>query len=97
MNVFQDAKVLSKKYIELGTTKSGVFFTTKTLKSLAEEFKDLSQSYSRTQSGLVREVVNIACTYLLWGCTIFLAKLATYAPVLESLDGMLAQLDVILR
>ncbi|KAM6492493.1 DNA mismatch repair protein [Amanita muscaria] len=76
-----DAKALSKKYIELGTTKSGVFFTTKTLKSLAEEFKDLSQSYSRTQSGLVREVVNIA---------------STYAPVLESLDGVLAQLDVIL-
>lgn len=58
----QDAKGLAKKYIELGTTKSGTFFTTKKLKSLAEDFAELSQSYSRTQSGLVKEVVNIACT-----------------------------------
>ncbi|KAF8630234.1 hypothetical protein AX15_003036 [Amanita polypyramis BW_CC] len=76
-----DAKSLSKKYIELGTNKSGVFFTTKRLKSLAEEFKELSQSYTRTQAGLVKEVVNIA---------------ATYTPVLESLDCVIADLDVIL-
>ncbi|KAF9459138.1 DNA mismatch repair protein [Collybia nuda] len=75
-----DAKGLSKKYIELGTTKSGTFFTTKGLKSLAEDFAELSQSYSRTQSGLVKEVVNIA---------------STYTPVLESLDVVIAHLDVI--
>ncbi|KAF8880020.1 DNA mismatch repair protein MutS [Infundibulicybe gibba] len=76
-----DAKNLPKTYIDLGTTKSGVFFTTKTLKRLAEEFKDLSQNYSRTQSGLVKEVVNIA---------------STYTPVLESLDTVIAHLDVII-
>lgn len=60
----QDAKGLStKKYIELGTTKSGVFFTTKTLKRLAEDYKEYSDKYSRTQNGLVKEVVNIACEY----------------------------------
>lgn len=58
----QDAKGLSKKYIELGTNKSGVYFTTKALKTLAEDHKDLTQSYVRTQSGLVKEVVSIACT-----------------------------------
>ncbi|GLB39260.1 putative component of the post-replicative DNA mismatch repair system (MMR) [Lyophyllum shimeji] len=76
-----DAKAITKKYIELGTNKSGVFFTTKKLKDLAEDFKEFSQSYTRTQSGLVREVVNIA---------------STYTPVLESLDNVIAHLDVIL-
>jgi DNA mismatch repair protein MSH2 len=60
----QDAKGLAKKYIELGTTKSGVFFTTKKLKRLAEDFAELSQSYTRTQSGLVKEVVSIACMFI---------------------------------
>lgn len=58
----QDAKGLPKKYIELGTNKSGVYFATKALKNLAEDFKDLTQNYTRTQAGLVKEVVNIACT-----------------------------------
>jgi DNA mismatch repair ATPase MutS len=60
LTVRQDAKNLSKKYIELTTNKSGVYFTTKTLKSLAADFKEYSDKYSRTQSGLVKEVVNIA-------------------------------------
>ncbi|CAA7268499.1 unnamed protein product [Cyclocybe aegerita] len=76
-----DAKKLSKKYIELGTTKSGVYFTTSKLKQHAEDFKEASAAYSRTQSGLVKEVVEIA---------------ATYGPVFETLNGLLANLDVIL-
>ncbi|KIM69472.1 hypothetical protein SCLCIDRAFT_1207895 [Scleroderma citrinum Foug A] len=77
-----DAKALSKnkKYIELGTTKSGVYFTTKTLKLLATEYQETTDDYQRTQSGLVKEVVSIA---------------STYTPVLESLDHVLAHLDVI--
>jgi DNA mismatch repair protein MSH2 len=59
----QDAKVImrNKKYIELGTIKSGVFFTTRTLKELATEYAESTNMYSKTQSGLVKEVVNIAC------------------------------------
>ncbi|KAF8067657.1 DNA mismatch repair protein [Lyophyllum atratum] len=76
-----DAKVLTKKYIELGTNKSGTFFSTRKLKDLAEDFKEFSQNYTRTQSGLVKEVVTIA---------------STYTPVLESLDNVVAHLDVIL-
>lgn len=62
----QDAKgkVDGKRYIELGTTKSGVFFTTRTLKELAEDFQDTTAAYSKTQSGLVKEVVNIACGWI---------------------------------
>ncbi|THV05363.1 DNA mismatch repair protein [Dendrothele bispora CBS 962.96] len=76
-----DARNLAKKYIELGTTKSGVFFVTENLKKLAEDYKEYSQKYQRTQSGLVKEVVNIA---------------STYTPVLESLDNIIAHLDVII-
>ncbi|KAK0457398.1 muts domain V-domain-containing protein [Desarmillaria tabescens] len=83
-----DAKGLStKKYIELGTIKSGVYFTTKTLKNLAEDFKDISDKYTRTQSGLVKEVVNIACEYsqLVSSSPHLLIPLdvATYTPILD--------------
>ncbi|KAF8962360.1 DNA mismatch repair protein [Flammula alnicola] len=76
-----DAKKLSKRYIELGTNKGGVFFTTAVLKQHAEDFKEISTTYARTQSGLVKEVIEIA---------------ATYVPVLETLNNILAHLDVIL-
>ncbi|KLO12951.1 DNA mismatch repair protein MSH2 [Schizopora paradoxa] len=78
-----DAKAIhgDKKYIELGTIKSGVFFTTKKLKSIAEDYQECRDSYTKTQSGLVKEVVNIA---------------ATYTPVLEVLDDQIANLDVII-
>ncbi|KAI0292908.1 DNA mismatch repair protein [Russula brevipes] len=78
-----DSRAISnkRKYIELGTVKSGVYFTTTKLKNFAMEYQDATQAYSRTQSGLVKEVVSIA---------------STYTPVLESLNGILAHLDVIL-
>jgi DNA mismatch repair protein MSH2 len=37
-----------------------VFFTTTALKQHAEDFKEISQTYTRTQSGLVKEVIEIA-------------------------------------
>ncbi|KDQ60242.1 hypothetical protein JAAARDRAFT_32621 [Jaapia argillacea MUCL 33604] len=78
-----DAKAIANKraYIELGTIKAGVYFTTKTLKELAVDFKESTEKYTRTQSGLVKEVVNIA---------------STYTPVLESLNNVIAHLDLIL-
>ncbi|KZT68906.1 DNA mismatch repair protein [Daedalea quercina L-15889] len=77
-----DAKLVTntKKYIELGVTKSGNFFTTKALKELANEYQETTEQYQKTQSGLVKEVVNIA---------------STYAPVLESWNNVLAHLDVV--
>jgi DNA mismatch repair protein MSH2 len=59
-----------------------VFFSTKKLKNLSEEYKEASQAYSRTQSTLVKQVVGIA---------------ATYTPVLESLNDVIGHLYVILR
>ncbi|KAG2066034.1 DNA mismatch repair protein [Suillus decipiens] len=78
-----DAKAIlrNSKYIELGTVKSGVYFTTKKLKALSTDHQETTQEYQRTQSGLVKEVVSIA---------------STYTPVLENLDHIIAHLDVII-
>ncbi|KAG0708032.1 DNA mismatch repair protein [Suillus ampliporus] len=78
-----DAKVIMRnsKYIELGTVKSGVYFTTKKLKALSTDHQEATHEYQRTQSALVKEVVSIA---------------STYTPVLENLDHVIAHLDVIL-
>ncbi|PNS20577.1 DNA mismatch repair protein msh-2 [Sphaceloma murrayae] len=69
-----------KQYQECSTQKNGVFFTTSHLLSLRREFDQLSETYNRTQSGLVHEVVSVA---------------ASYCPVFEKLAAILAHLDVI--
>ncbi|KAL7268791.1 MSH2 protein [Rhizina undulata] len=69
-----------KEYKEMSTQKNGVYFTTSALQNLNREFDQSTQTYEKTQSGLVQEVVNVA---------------ASYSPVLESLAGVLAHLDVI--
>jgi DNA mismatch repair protein MSH2 len=84
----------------MGTTKSGVFFRTLKIRDLGIEFKDLMDAYARKQSGLVKEVVEIACAYLLLVLSLYGIMThgeASYTPVLESLDAIIAHLDVILR
>ncbi|KAI0032586.1 DNA mismatch repair protein [Vararia minispora EC-137] len=78
-----DARAIAnkRKYIELQTIKAGVYFTTTTLKELSVQHREFTDAYARTQAGLVKEVVSIA---------------ATYTPVLELLNVVLAHLDVIL-
>ncbi|KAI0777272.1 DNA mismatch repair protein [Trametes elegans] len=79
-----DAKVLQedkRKWIELGALKNGIFFTTANMKELSTEYSDLTAQYTRTQSGLVKEVVNIA---------------STYTPVLEAWNNEIAHLDVVI-
>ena len=77
-----DAKELRKhkKYIELSTVKAGIFFSTKQLKSIANETNILQKEYDKQQSALVREIINITLTY---------------TPVFEKLSLVLAHLDVI--
>ncbi|CDZ98435.1 dna mismatch repair protein msh2 [Phaffia rhodozyma] len=77
-----EASVIRNKrgYIELGTQKSGTYFTTSALKEFASSYQDLSRSYSKAQDSLVKEVVEIASTYI---------------PVFETLDTVIANLDVI--
>ena len=69
-----------KGYQEISTQKNGVYFTTTKMTELRQERHQLSETYKRTQSGLVTEVVNVA---------------ASYCPVIEKLAGVLAHLDVI--
>lgn len=70
-----------KQYIELATQKSGTIFTTKTLRDASDEYSRLQEEYEKTQRHLVREVVQIA---------------ASYTPVLEVLDNLVAALDVVI-
>lgn len=46
--------------IELTTQKSGVFFTTASLKELSLNFQNLGNMYDQTQDGLVKEIVGIS-------------------------------------
>lgn len=74
------SKIKGSKYIELAVQKSGSIFTTRALKALSEEHNDLTRLYEKTQRGLVQEVVAIA---------------ASYTPILELLDALVASLDVL--
>lgn len=69
-----------REYKECSTQKNGVYFTTNKLLDCRREFDQLNSNYTRTQTGLVQEVVGVA---------------ASYCPVLERLAGVLAHLDVI--
>lgn len=62
LNPRQDAKpiVNNKKYIELSTTKAGVFFVTRNLKSLASDYQDCETKYDQTARDLVRDLVTTA-------------------------------------
>lgn len=51
------------RYIELQTVKSGVFFTTKKLRTLSQDFTDLSNDYNNKQKELIKEILSIALTY----------------------------------
>ncbi|KAJ1742373.1 MSH2 protein [Coemansia sp. RSA 1086] len=70
----------STKYFELLTQKTGVFFTTPSLREASRMYRELSASYDKAQSTLVREVIKVA---------------ASYSPVLEELNKVVARLDVI--
>ncbi|KAJ2139573.1 MSH2 protein [Coemansia sp. RSA 353] len=69
------------RYFELSTLKTGVFFTTPALRESSRSYRTLSDSYTREQSSLVKEVIKVA---------------ASYSPVLERLNTVVAHLDVIL-
>ncbi|KAK4057387.1 MSH2 protein [Microbotryomycetes sp. JL221] len=69
-----------KGYHELRNSTQGLHFTTKALRELNNEHGDLTKEYDRKQNSLVKEVVGIA---------------ASYCPVLETLNDVLAKLDVV--
>ena len=70
----------NKNYFELATQKAGVLFTTLRLKGLSEEYIQLSADYKKVQFGVVKEIIGIV---------------ATYSPILEDLNDLIAELDVL--
>ncbi|KAI0689572.1 muts domain V-domain-containing protein [Cytidiella melzeri] len=70
-----------KEYIDLATLKNGCYFSTRKLSNLAGEYTETTAAYKSKQSKLVGEIVAIA---------------ATYTPVLEAWNGVIAHLDVII-
>lgn len=84
-----DSSVLRNKggaYIELQTVKAGVFFTTKEVRLLAQEFSELQSEYNAQTRELVTEIVKISLTYQ----TQFLGLLA----VLSEIDVLCAFANV---
>ena len=66
-NGSQEAGCIRNKrsqYQEITTQKNGVLFTTNSLQSLRRNFDQLSENYTRTQSGLATEIINIAGKYI---------------------------------
>lgn len=51
------------RYIELQTVKAGVFFTTKKLRSLSQQYLDFSAEYNAKQKELIKEILSITLTY----------------------------------
>lgn len=88
-------------YSELSTQKGGVFFTTSDLRDLSKQFTDTNEQYQKMQSSLVKEVIAIAGgsapgLFILCAHVDMIFE-ATYIPVLEDLDNIIAHLDVIIR
>jgi hypothetical protein len=52
-----------QKVYRVGYNQERVFFTTRTLKALSSDYADTTKAYATTQSGLVKEVVTIACEF----------------------------------
>lgn len=68
------------KYNQLQTVKAGVFFTTKQLTLLSQEYYDASQDYNLKQRELIKEILSITLTY---------------QSVFSSLTAALSHLDVL--
>ncbi|OBA19992.1 DNA mismatch repair protein [Metschnikowia bicuspidata var. bicuspidata NRRL YB-4993] len=51
------------RYIELQTVKAGVFFTTKKLRTLSQNYTDFSNEYNSKQKELIKEILSITLTY----------------------------------
>lgn len=73
-------KKLQAKYIELETRKDGIKFTSRALRTAAEEFQKLSSEYNSKQAKLVQQVVAVA---------------STFSEVWEAVSGVVSELDVL--
>jgi DNA mismatch repair protein MSH2 len=68
------------QYTTLATQKAGILFNTHKLRKTASDQEELSKTYQKIQSNVCKEVISIT---------------ASYIPVLENLNELIANLDVI--
>ena len=75
-----------------------MFFTTKALREAASSYDDTMKMYLAQQNELVREVVSI-CKFLVSTacCQANFDLATTYTPIMDTLDNILAHLDVVIR
>ncbi|KAG4304795.1 hypothetical protein PORY_001848 [Pneumocystis oryctolagi] len=73
--------IRDKNYIELSTLKSGVHFTTLTMRELSKEYYNVLAQYKHQQTELAKEIIEIA---------------ASFYPVMEELGMVIGHLDVII-
>jgi DNA mismatch repair protein MSH2 len=69
----------NREYIELKTQKAGILFTTPTIQRYSSDHDDYVHEYKKLQSDIAKEVISIV---------------GSYFPILESLNQVVAQLDV---
>jgi DNA mismatch repair protein MSH2 len=62
--------------------QNGVYFRSRELKELGDEFQESMQSYESHQSSVVKDII---------------ATAASYCVLLEQVNVILAELDVLLR
>jgi len=55
----------NKKFVTLETRKDGVRFTNSTLRDLNDQYLAQKSLYNELQSNLAKEVLNIACEFIL--------------------------------
>eukprot|EP00475_Leptophrys_vorax_P011812 TRINITY_DN18305_c0_g1_i1.p1 TRINITY_DN18305_c0_g1~~TRINITY_DN18305_c0_g1_i1.p1 ORF type:complete len:263 (+),score=52.69 TRINITY_DN18305_c0_g1_i1:724-1512(+) len=68
------------EYISLETRKDGVRFTTREMKKLSDQLKEVVAEYDELQDEIVKKIVDLTRTYL---------------PVMEETAGILSELDVL--
>ena len=69
-------------YIEVYFQKTGLFFTTVEMREKGNVYDELEKLYEKIQGEVATEVISIT---------------ATYFPILEKMNQVIAHLDVLLR
>lgn len=97
----KDEKILRNKagsFTVVDTRKDGVKFTSRELKPVAESFKRLDELYEETQSTLVAKVQHLEghckVPVVTSACSQVMEIIATYAPAVEQLCEVVAEIDV---
>jgi DNA mismatch repair ATPase MutS len=68
---------MKKKYEVIGSIKSGVKFRDAKLRSLSDNYRELTERYDAASSEVVREIMNVARSYFIRSCEPITCELLT--------------------